>query len=230
MKEDLLDQIDFKPYLRAVDGAKTVVPQGRVSQVIGLIAEGDSLGLGVGGICSIINDQGLAVMAEVVGFKENRVLLMPYGDTRGLRPGSRITLLESSPRADVGDAFLGRVVDGMGRPIDGLGKIQAAAQYPLYGKPINPLERRSIKDPMDVGIAAINTMIPLGQASMTATDAPPSSRRLILVCSAKTCCRTTKINAPTMGPSMVPIPPMMTMKHSRTVHSMPNALWGWMKT
>lgn len=83
MTSDPLGRLDFSPYLAAVTGAETVVPEGRVTQVIGLIAEGDSLGLGVGGLASIINNQGQTIKAEVVGFREEKALFMPYGDIRG---------------------------------------------------------------------------------------------------------------------------------------------------
>lgn len=181
MREDLLDGIDFTPYLRAVDGAKTVIPEGRVSQVIGLIAEGDSLGLGVGGICSIINDQGLAVRAEVVGFKEEKALFMPFGEIRGISLGSRIVPVSSSPMVGVSDALLGRVVDGMGNPIDGKGTIPSTCSYYLYGKPLGPLERKSIKDPLDVGIGAVNSMITLGRGQRVAIMAGSGVGKSVLM-------------------------------------------------
>ncbi len=174
-------EIDWDRYFGAVDRCKTVSLQGKIVKVVGLVAEGHGLGMSIGSLCRVSGQEGESIMAEVVGFKENRVLLMPYGDTRGLRPGSRITLLESSPRADVGDAFLGRVVDGMGRPLDGLGPIKGTQQYPLYGKPINPMERSTIDTPMDVGIAAINTMIPLGQGQRVAIMAGSGVGKSVLM-------------------------------------------------
>lgn len=181
MNEKLLDRMDFKPYLRAVTGAKTVVPQGRITQVIGLIAEGDSLGLGVGGICSIINDQGLAIMAEVVGFKEEKALFMPFGDIRGISLGSRVLPVASSPMVGVSDHMLGRVLDGMGNPIDGKGPIEADCSYYLYGKPLGPLERKSIKQPLDVGVGAINAMITLGRGQRVAIMAGSGVGKSVLM-------------------------------------------------
>lgn len=181
MKDGLLDRIDFGPYLRAVDSTRTVVPEGRVSQVIGLIAEGDSLGLGVGGICSIINDQGLAIKAEVVGFKEEKALFMPFGEMRGISLGSRIIPVASSPMVGVSDAMLGRVVDGMGAPIDGKGPIPSTCSYYLYGKPLGPLERKSIKEPLDVGVGAINSMITLGRGQRVAIMAGSGVGKSVLM-------------------------------------------------
>ncbi|MDD9303603.1 MAG: FliI/YscN family ATPase [Desulfobacter sp.] len=181
MKKDRLDSLDFTPYLRAVDGARTVMPEGRVSQVIGLIAEGDSLGLGVGGICSIINDLGLAVKAEVVGFKGEKALFMPFGAIRGISLGSRIIPVASSPMVGVSDEMLGRVVDGMGDPIDGKGPIGSTCSYSLYGKPLGPLERKSIKEPLDVGIGAINSMITLGRGQWVAIMAGSGVGKSVLM-------------------------------------------------
>ncbi len=158
-----LGDLDFGRYLDAVDKVKTVVPQGRISQVVGLIAQGDSLGLGVGSICSIINDQGKAIKAEIVGFKGEKALFMPYGDIRGVRLGSRIVPESSSPMVGMSDQLLGRVIDGMGQPIDGKGKIPVSSHYNLYGQAVSPLERKSIKEPLDVGICAINSMITMGK-------------------------------------------------------------------
>ena len=163
MGGDPLDSLDFSAYLAAVKSAQTVVPEGRISQVIGLIAEGDSLGLGVGGLASIINNQGQEIKAEVVGFREEKALFMPYGDIRGVSLGSRIVPVSSSPMVEVSDHLLGRVVDGMGHPIDGKGPVPAGQSYYLYGKPMGPLERKVIREPLDVGIGAINAITPLGQ-------------------------------------------------------------------
>lgn len=158
-----LSKADFEQYGRVVDNVQTVRPEGRVSQVVGLIAEGDSLGLGVGSLCSILTDQGEEIMAEVVGFKKEKALLMPYGDIRGVSMGSRIIPVSSSPMVGVSDQLLGRVINGMGDPIDGKGPIDITDHYYLYGKPIGPMDRQPIKKPLDVGVAAINSMITLGQ-------------------------------------------------------------------
>jgi len=168
MKEDFLDKIDFQKYIKAVDGVKTMRPEGRISQVVGLIAEGDSLGLGIGGICSIINDRGQEIKAEVVGFKQEKALFMPYGEIRGISLGSRILPVAASPMVGVSDQLLGRVIDGMGNPIDGKGSIEATAEYYLYGKPVGPMERKPIKEPLDVGVGAINSMITLGKGQRVA--------------------------------------------------------------
>lgn len=176
-----LSRSDFTKYLSKIDRVTTVCPEGRVSQVVGLIAEGDSLGLGIGSLCSILTDQGEEVQAEVVGFKKQKALLMPYGDIRGVRMGSRIIPVSASPMVGVSDRMLGRVLDGMGNPLDGKGGIVPSARYYLYGKPIGPLARQSIKEPLDVGVAAINSMITLGKGQRVAIMAGSGVGKSVLM-------------------------------------------------
>lgn len=164
----LTPEINWDKYFDGIANCTFSKLEGRIVKVVGLVAEGYGLGMSIGSLCKVVNDYGESILAEVVGFREDRVLIMPYGDTRGLRPGSRIFLLDKSPVAEVGDHFLGRVVDGMGRPLDSKGPIMEKKPYPLYGSPINPMQRRHIREPMDVGIAAINTMIPLGKGQRVA--------------------------------------------------------------
>ncbi|MCD4743022.1 MAG: FliI/YscN family ATPase [Desulfobacteraceae bacterium] len=163
MSLDLLHEIDFDKYFKQLDTSVLVRPEGRVSKVVGLVAEGDSLGLSVGSLCLIKGDYGKETKAEVIGFKENKILLMPYGDIKGLSPGSRIIPLSDSPVVKVGDELLGRVIDGMENLIDGKGELDLAEEYPLYGKPLNPMDRKQIKDPVDVGVKAVNTLVTIGR-------------------------------------------------------------------
>jgi len=173
--------INWDKYSNAVDSCVTVKPEGRISKVIGLIAEGDGLGLGIGSLCTIKNDHGSEIRAEVIGFREEKVLLMPYGAMRGIGPGSRIIPLADLPLADVGDGLLGRVVDGMGNPIDGKGAFNPTSKYSLYGKPMNPMERKSIDEPLDVGISAINVMITLGRGQRVAIMAGSGVGKSVLM-------------------------------------------------
>lgn len=175
------NQIQWDTYFNAVPKGPMAHLQGRIVKMIGLIAEADGLGVSIGSRCKIQSDRGSAIMAEVVGFKDDRVLLMPYGDTRGIRPGSRVTLVDETPHADVGENFLGRVINGMGEPLDGKGSIQATAQYPLYGSHINPLDRRTITKQMDVGVTAVNVMIPLGQGQRVAIMAGSGVGKSVLM-------------------------------------------------
>ncbi len=179
--ENRMLDLDFDPYYSAVQQVKSVEIRGKVVKNVGLIAEAQGLGLSIGSICTIENDQGKTILSEVVGFRDKRVLLMPYGDTMGIRPGSRVALVDKNPKAQVGNQFLGRVVNGMGHPIDGLGPIQPDFDYPLYGMPINPMERKTITEAMDVGIKAINAMITLGRGQRVAIMAGSGVGKSILM-------------------------------------------------
>ncbi|MCK4768649.1 MAG: FliI/YscN family ATPase, partial [Desulfobacula sp.] len=154
---------DFDKYFERVETSVLVRPEGKISKVVGLVAEGDSLGLSVGSLCLIRGDYGKEIKAEVIGFKENKALLMPYGDIRGISPGSKIIPLADAPVVGVGDELLGRVIDGMENVIDGKGELDLKEEYPLYGKPSNPMERKQIKEPVDVGVKAVNTLMTLGR-------------------------------------------------------------------
>jgi flagellum-specific ATP synthase len=103
------------------------------------------------------------VLAEVVGFREGKVLLMPLGEMRGVEPGSRIRLVGGQARVPVSEALLGRVIDGLGNPVDGKGPLEMKQQYPLYAEPLNPMLRQRILQPVDVGVQAINGLLTLGK-------------------------------------------------------------------
>ena len=181
MDRDKTIDLDFDPYFSAVQQVRSVEIRGKIVKNVGLIAEAQGLSLSIGSICAIENDQGESILSEVVGFRDRRVLLMPYGDTLGIRPGSKVGLVEKNPKAQVGDHFLGRVINGMGFPIDGRGPIKADCEYPLYGSPINPMERRSIREVMDVGVKSINAMITLGRGQRVAIMAGSGVGKSVLM-------------------------------------------------
>jgi len=148
----------------AVDDMERVRLNGRVTKVVGLVMEGYSPQASVGEFCGVYpRAGGSAVQCEVVGFSDDRVVLMPLGDLRGVGPGSRIVRLAEYAYVTVGKDILGRVIDGLGNPIDGLGPVKAQARYPLYGTPQNPLERRRIDEPCSVGVKAIDGLITIGK-------------------------------------------------------------------
>jgi flagellum-specific ATP synthase len=154
---------NIEPYLGAVQGARILALEGRVVKVVGLVIEGDGPAASVGEICHIYTDaRDLPIEAEVVGFREGRVLLMPVGSMAGLTPGNRIVSLGYRASIKVGQGLLGRVLDGLGNPIDGKGPIAFETTYPLQAKPGNPLDRERIVKPLDVGIRAINGLLTIG--------------------------------------------------------------------
>ena len=155
--------LDFEKYYAALNTSCPISANGKVTKVVGFMTESRGPSSRLGSICDIYrigNKQ--AVRAEVLGFRENKVLLMPLGDIRGIGPGSRVVAREQKASMPVGNALLGRVIDGLGSPIDGKGPMVCTSEYPIYADPINPLMRRRISQPMDVGIRAINGMLTIG--------------------------------------------------------------------
>lgn len=146
-------------------GAESLVSvRGRVNQVIGMVIESRGPGIPVGSICEVDVYKGRArVAAEVVGFREGRVLLMPLGEMRGVEPGSTIRLVGGQARVPVAESLLGRVIDGLGNPMDGKGPLEVGTDYPLYAEPLNPMQRERITEPVDVGVRAINGLLTLGK-------------------------------------------------------------------
>jgi flagellum-specific ATP synthase len=137
---------------------------GRIAQAVGIVLEGYGPVTSIGEICEITREDGEgSVMAEVVGFRGDRVLLMPLGEMRGIGPGSRLIVRGKSAAVPVGPDLLGRVLDGLGQPLDRRGPIAAEKVYPLYAPPINPLMRKRISKPFDTGIRAINGFLTCGQ-------------------------------------------------------------------
>ena len=151
-------------HIEGVAGIDPLPARGRITQAIGLVLEGSVAISEIGELCRVISAAGdRELLAEVVGFREDRVLLMPLGEVAGIGPGSTILPTGERATAAVGDALLGRVIDGLGEPLDGLGPLQAQAREPLYRPPPNPLDRRRIQQPLDIGIRAINGLLTCGR-------------------------------------------------------------------
>lgn len=130
---------------------------------IGLTIEGTGPHVALGQNCRILNRAGATVTeAEVVGFRHNRVMLMPFGEMQGIGPGDKIRYDCRPSRVEVGPGLLGRVLDGLGRPIDGRGPIPFVETYSLTGNIPSPLERDRISQPMDLGIRSMNALSTCG--------------------------------------------------------------------
>ena len=137
---------------------------GRVSQIFGLTVEAVGLSAKLGDICRIYtDDKEKFILSEVVGFKEKKVLLMPFGDLSGVGPNSYVVSDHRALKVSVGREFCGRVLDGLGNPIDGLGPIRADDYYPIMNNPPSPLERKRITQRLPLGIKAIDSMLTLGK-------------------------------------------------------------------
>ena len=137
---------------------------GRVVRTVGLVVESRGPRARVGEICELVGEPGTRPLPlEVVGFREGALLTVPLGGTSGIRPGDRIVSRGLVSAMPVGQALLGRVIDGLGRPLDGLGPIEASVDYSLYPPPLNPLEREGIVAPLGTGVRAIDALLTCGR-------------------------------------------------------------------
>ncbi|HEY3757023.1 MAG TPA: FliI/YscN family ATPase [Opitutaceae bacterium] len=137
---------------------------GTVTGVAGLVIESEGPNVGLGDLCLVRSPRtSFSVRAEVVGFREHRVLLMPLGDTPGLHVGCDVAAVDRPPLPRAGPELLGRVLDALGRPYDGLGLVPVDRAVELIATPPHPLKRQRIKAPLPTGVRTIDTMIPVGQ-------------------------------------------------------------------
>lgn len=151
-------------YLDMIESIDPLPDHGRVTQAIGMVLEGNASISAIGEVCEIESiGQGHRLLAEVVGFRQDKVLLMPLGDLRGIGPGSAILSKGLYPTALVGDRLLGRVIDGLGNPLDGKGPLEVTTHQALYLQPPSPIERKRISEPLDLGIRAINGLLTCGR-------------------------------------------------------------------
>jgi flagellum-specific ATP synthase len=158
----------FDPYRERLKDVSPFRVSGIVSEIAGLLVASRGPWLPIGGSCHLEPlGGGPPIPAEVVGFRGEQTLMMPLADLRGIGPGSRVVALAKEAHYRVGPELLGRVMDGLGRPIDGRGVIAAHA-YPLYRASCNPLDREDIREPLDIGIRAINGMITCGKGQRVA--------------------------------------------------------------
>ena len=153
------DTIDIKKYRSFIETSSFVKKTGKISQIIGLLIESNGPGVSIGSICTIQSKNRSPVEAQVVGFRDNKTLLMPLGDIYGIAPGCTIEVTEEQPSFSVSSEMIGRVLDGNGKPIDGKGPIPLGTNYPIMGTPLNPLCRERIKQPLDVGVRSINGLL-----------------------------------------------------------------------
>jgi flagellum-specific ATP synthase len=155
---------DFEKYHRVLERINPIRVNGKVSEIIGLVVEGHGPAASIGEVCGIYpTGSDKPVNAEVVGFRKGKVLLMPLENIRGLGPGCRIVAIHKKAGVHVGEALLGRVIDGLGNPIDNRGPIHCDEEYPIYAEPLNPLQRGRIREPMDLGVRSINSLLTCGR-------------------------------------------------------------------
>ncbi len=161
---DNLSGINLLKYKHMVNFGELIKYSGKVSQVVGLTIESVGPAVKLGEICNIypLKDD-TPIISEVVGFKGNIVCLMPLGEMAGIGPGSRVEATGQMLRVNVDDALLGRVLDGLGNPIDDKGNIDTKNSYPVENTPPNPLTRKKIQEILPLGIKSIDGLLTIGK-------------------------------------------------------------------
>jgi|UniRef100_A0A7C3SM48 flagellum-specific ATP synthase len=158
-----MSRLDWQALLEAVRRVEPLAQVGRVEEMVGLVIKSRGPQGPVGAVCYLDMSPGPSIPAEIVGFRQKQTLLMPHGEVQGLRPEARVVLHDRQPLVPVGPALLGRVIDGLGQPLDGQGPLPYRETRSLYPAPVNPCSRRPISEPLDVGIRAINGLLTLGK-------------------------------------------------------------------
>ena len=151
-------------YLEIVNNTRTIKEVGKITEIIGLTIESDGPKSSIGDLCYIYNDYSdKPIMAEVVGFKKDKILLMPLGAPDGIRPGALVINSGGAMKIGVGDQLIGRVLDGLGHPIDTLGEIRFTEYRSTLADAINPLKRKRIDEPLALGIRAVDGFATVGK-------------------------------------------------------------------
>src|SRR6187401_1124348 len=151
---------------RQVNRAAQMPPppvEGSLTRMVGLALEASGCQAAVGDVCDLVSGDGSRCEAEVVGFSGEKLLMMPTGDVHGLAPSARVIPRQRAGSVRVGPGLLGRIIDGTGAPLDGLGPLNGEERVKLQGQSINPLQRHPIDSPLDVGVRSINSLLTVGR-------------------------------------------------------------------
>ena len=157
-------ELNLNKFSEAINNCQPMRMIGKVVQMVGLVIQCSGPNVTMGDLCYVRSrlPDVEPVPAEVVGFRDGFVLLMPLGETKGIGPGCQVVSAQKQLQVQVGPELLGRVIDGLGNPIDGKGPILCKKEYPLQADPPSPLERPVIKDSLYVGVRAIDGLITMG--------------------------------------------------------------------
>ncbi len=169
------------PYFTRLQSPPRLVVEGRLTRMIGLTLEAVGCQAAIGDRCRVTAQGGHCIEAEVVGFANDALYLMPTGVPRGLSPNARVVPAGQAGEVAVGEGLLGRVIDGTGKPLDGAGPLRAETRVPLTGDPINPLKRKPISVPLDVGVRAINALLTVGCGQRLGLFAPSGVGKSVLL-------------------------------------------------
>jgi flagellum-specific ATP synthase len=158
------DYLGLKSIPRRLQASPRRIVYGKVAHLVGSLIEVDGLAAALGDVCRITPSAGSEpIFAEVVGFNRTRLKLSPLTPLAGICPGDLVCISSQTASIEVGRHLLGRVINGMGRPIDDLGPLPPGIPYPLAGKILSPLKRPLIQEQLDLGIRCINSLLPVGK-------------------------------------------------------------------
>lgn len=157
-------EIDISKYISAIDACESIKMSGKITEVVGLVIESCGPNVSLGELCYVCSRvNGIEpIPAEVVGFRNGRVLLMPIGEMQGIGPGCEVISAQKMLKVKVGKQLLGRILDGLGNPMDDKGPLNSTLEYPLHAAPPHPLSRPRIKQALPVGVRAIDGVITMG--------------------------------------------------------------------
>jgi len=159
-----LKQLDLSKYKAILKEKRFIEYTGKVTKIVGLTIESEGPEADIGELCRLCAPRNeTEVYAEVVGFRENKVLLMPLGEMSGIGPGSTVISTNTCLSVGVGSGLVGRVLDGMGNPIDDKGPLKIEKKYPVECAPPHPLLRKRISEPLSLGIKAVDGLLTVGK-------------------------------------------------------------------
>jgi flagellum-specific ATP synthase len=177
-----MEILNLSKYERVLNTAKLTRDIGKVTHVTGFLISGYIPEVSLGTVCEIFPNSGVGpFMAEVVGFRDREVLLMPLGEMRGLGLGSTILVRRHSATVSVGEAQLGRVINGLGEPIDGKGDLFTTEELPLYAESGNPLERPPIRESLSLGVRALDSLVTFGKGQRVGVMAGSGVGKSVLI-------------------------------------------------
>jgi flagellum-specific ATP synthase len=154
---------DLERYEKSLETSSLTTEIGKVTEVRGFLIKGFVPGACLGSLCEIVPSSGEPFLSEVIGFEDSQVKLMPLGEMSGVALGSKIILVKQRSLLQIGDELVGRVINGMGEPIDGKGELDCDEEVDLYADVPNPMQRPPIDNPLSVGVRAIDGFLTVGQ-------------------------------------------------------------------
>ena len=163
-REASLTKIDFSRYHSRLQSIEPIKLLGTINRAAGLVIESQGPPVRVGDLCDIVgNTTEENSTVEVIGFRDKTVLSRPLGKLQGVKLGTKIIARNKPSTVRVGPKLLGRVLDGLGNPIDNLGPLDYEAEYPLHKEPENPMSRDNITEPLGTGVRTIDSLLTCGK-------------------------------------------------------------------